>query len=63
MKNIGIICALVIVAAGISGCGQFSRNVAKVAGHSTVCVDGVTYLQFPSGVTIKVDRSGKPVPC
>ena len=63
MKNIGIICALVIAAVGISGCGQISRATANVTGHSTVCVDGVTYLQFPSGVAVKVDRSGKPVPC
>lgn len=47
----------------LSGCGNLSRFDAKITGVDKKCVDGVTYLQFPSGATVQVDRNGKPVPC
>lgn len=46
------------------GCGWFDRYSATVTGSaSKVCVDGVTYLQFTSGVAVQVDKTGKPVEC
>lgn len=63
MKTSLKIATAVALVIALAGCGNISRGVARVTGHSTVCVDGVTYLQFPSGVTVKVDRNGKPVPC
>lgn len=40
------------------------RSVAGITGDSSkTCIDGVTYLQFTSGATVQVDRSGKPVAC
>lgn len=47
----------------LSGCGSCSRTTAYLTGYSSVCVSGVEYLQFPSGVAVKVDRDGKPIPC
>lgn len=57
-----IIFALIVLS--MVGCGQFDRLSSKVTGKpSEVCVDGVSYLQFTSGATVKVDQTGKPVAC
>ena len=37
----------------LAGCGQWERTKANYTGWSEVCVDGVAYLQFPSGVSPK----------
>jgi hypothetical protein len=48
----------------LSGCGWFDREiVANVTGYSKTCVEGVTYLQFSSGVTPQITLEGKPVSC
>jgi uncharacterized lipoprotein YehR (DUF1307 family) len=47
----------------LAGCGQWERTKANYTGYSEVCVDGVTYLQFPSGSSVKYDTSGKIVGC
>ena len=56
-----------LVLAGVllagAGCGRFEREVANLAGYAKSCVEGVTYVQFPSGAALLVDRSGRPVPC
>jgi len=52
-----------ILAFGLGGCGYVNRGVSKYTGTVKTCVDGVTYLQFPSGATVQVDRTGRPVPC
>lgn len=55
---------VMVVSFCVTGCGAFDRAKSKVTGKPTeVCVDGVTYLQFTSGVAVKVDLSGKPVAC
>jgi hypothetical protein len=60
---IRIVVAL-IAAAALTGCGWYDRKiVANVAGYSKICVEGVTYLQFPSGVSPQVNLEGKPVSC
>lgn len=56
--------AIGVVLITASGCGQWERTKAKYAGWSEVCVDGVTYLQFPSGVTVKYSATTPGiVPC
>lgn len=60
MKNIF---AIMMVGILVSGCGEYARSQAQLVGYSKVCVDHVTYLQFPSGVTVQVDQEGKPVRC
>jgi len=53
-----------VLAAMLSGCGFWSRQfVANTTGYDKVCVEGVSYLQFPSGSTLQVDIDGKPVAC
>lgn len=47
----------------LTACGSMERTVAHYTGYSEMCVDGVTYIQFTSGATVKVDRNGRPVPC
>ncbi len=43
----------------LTGCGWFDRYViANTKGHSVECVDGVVYLQFPSGATVGYNRDG-----
>ncbi|TFZ02276.1 hypothetical protein EZ313_13460 [Ramlibacter henchirensis] len=48
----------------LAGCGWFERKVtANVTGHAIACIDGVRYLQFPSGVTVQYDREGRVRTC
>ncbi len=57
---------LLILLASISmtGCGWFERKVtANITGHAVTCVEGVAYLQFPSGVTVQYDKSGRIKTC
>lgn len=59
MKKLLILPVLVALA----GCGSIERSTATWTGYSEMCVDGVVYIQFTSGATVKVDPSGKPVAC
>lgn len=48
----------------LAGCGWFDRKVtANVTGHAVACIEGVRYLQFPSGVTVQYDRDGRVRTC
>lgn len=53
-----VVCALLL-----TSCGGGARGAAWLTGWSKVCVEGVSYLQFPSGVTVQYDRAGKVVSC
>lgn len=56
--------ALLLVAPFAVGCGVIQRKyVANITGWARICVDGVSYLQFPSGVAVEVDAQGKPRTC
>lgn len=52
-----------VIAIGVSACGQIDRKIASVTGSSESCVDGVTYIQFTSGVTVKYKPDGKIATC
>jgi hypothetical protein len=55
---------IVMMALSLTACGKVDRTVAGWTGNaSETCIDGVTYLQFTSGATVKVDRTGLPVAC
>ena len=58
-----ILAVVTLLALGCWGCGSISRTTASLTGYSKSCVDGVSYLQFPSGVTVQYDREGKVVRC
>ncbi len=62
MKN-KLIILLITILFTIMGCGSYKQITAAATGYSKVCVDGVTYLQFASGVTVQVDQNNKPVSC
>jgi hypothetical protein len=52
------------LAATLTGCGWYERKVvANITGYSKTCVEGVTYLQFSSGVTPQLNIDGLPVAC
>ena len=36
----------------LSGCGSEEQTKAKFTGYSKICIEGVYYLQFPSGVSV-----------
>ena len=56
--------ALALALPLLGGCGWFERKVtANITGHAVTCVEGVAYLQFPSGVTVQYDRSGRIKTC
>ncbi len=45
----------------VTGCGNLKRMEARITGYSEIIIDGVVYLQFPSGVTPKYNSDGKIV--
>jgi uncharacterized protein YceK len=55
MKKIIVIILLVSV---LVGCGSVNKAIAHYKGYTEVEVDGVIYLQFPSGVTVKYNADG-----
>lgn len=60
MRNV----AVLLLCASMAGCGWFDRKfTANLTGYSVTCVEGVRYLQFPSGVTVQYERDGRPKIC
>ena len=53
---------LIAIVSG-AGCGNLDRHIANVTGSSESCIDGVRYLQFPSGASVKYTRDGKIATC
>ena len=61
MKKLIII---LIGAFALVGCGQLDRSMAKFTGNaSETCHDGVIYLQFTSGATVKYNQDGTIATC
>lgn len=61
MKKLLLAVALVL---SLTSCGYVDRISAKYTGAgSEVCQDGVVYLQFTSGVTVKYTPEGKIATC
>ena len=58
------IAGLILIGAGLYlNSGVFNKKLAEIKGFSRECVDGVQYLQFPSGVTVKYNVDGKIATC
>ena len=55
--------AVVALLLAISACGNFDRHVANLTGSSESCIDGVKYIQFPSGASVKYTREGRVATC
>jgi len=47
----------------LTGCGKFDRGVASLTGHAATCIEGVTYYQFTSGVTVAYNTKGQIKTC
>lgn len=53
----------ITIALSLAACGKTSRMTANLTGYSRSCVDGVEYLQFPSGVTVAYNPDGSVKKC
>lgn len=49
----------------LTGCGQCQRVYTNFTGDLTYkcSKSGVEYVQSDSGLTLHVDRDGRPIPC
>lgn len=54
---------IIATALVLTGCGAIQRQEAHWAGRTKVCVDGVTYLQFPTGTVEQRTIDDKLVAC
>lgn len=52
-----------LVALTLTGCGMWDRTKAHYIGAADICHDGVMYVQFTSGASVKYDQNGKIVTC
>lgn len=61
--NAALVIGLIAVCL-MAGCGQIDRNLATWIGTpAEICVDGVLYLQFTSGASVKYDQAGNVATC
>lgn len=55
---------LMLLVSSLTGCGYIDRlSASAIGGASEVCVAGVVYLQFASGVTVKYTPDGQISKC
>ena len=53
-----------LLALSLSGCGYVNRVSSNITGKGYAeCVDGVQYLQFVSGATVKYNKDGSIATC
>ena len=55
--------AILLLGLTLTACGQVSRMGANLTGNSVECVQGVQYIQFPSGVTVMYNQDGTIKTC
>ena len=63
VKTIVSLVVVLFFTVALTGCGKLSRAEAVWTGYAVECVEGVAYLQFPSGVTVKYTADGKIQTC
>lgn len=64
MKSLMPVLAVVLIVIGLGGCdGSMSKFEAKITGYSLHCVDGVEYVQFVNGASVKHNRDGSVALC
>jgi hypothetical protein len=47
----------------VSSCGWVERKMATYTGHSSICVEGVKYIQFTSGASVAYNQDGTIQTC
>lgn len=57
-----IIVALPLIAL-LAACGAADRFGATITGSAVSCIEGVEYIQFTSGVTVKYNQDGTISTC
>lgn len=66
-RALQILARIVVMSAtllAVTGCGRLDRGIAGWTGKGAeTCVDGVLYLQFTSGVTVKYKPDGTVATC
>lgn len=60
--SVGLVLMYLAIDAYLSS-GSVHRKIAEYTGYSTICVDGVKYVQFTSGASVQYDTNGKVVTC
>ena len=63
MTKLLLLASLIALPMTLAGCGKLDRGVAKLTGSAQVCVDGVLYIQFTSGASVKYNRDGTIATC
>jgi hypothetical protein len=58
---VGLVCYGLIEIFLSTGTGH--RKVAQYTGHSSICIDGVEYIQFMSGASVAYTPDGKIKVC
>ena len=59
-----VIMSLVVSTMILAGCGMIDRKTASLLGKpSETCYDGVIYLQFTSGASVKYLPNGSIATC
>lgn len=55
---------IAVTALLLASCGRASDQLSvELKGYSERCIDGVSYLIFSTGATVKYDRQGEIVTC
>jgi hypothetical protein len=62
MKRIKRIATFILLLTMV-GCGSVSRDCATWTGNDKVCIDGVQYIQFTSGVSVAYNQDGTVKVC
>lgn len=50
--------AISCIGAMVTSCGMADRKIADYRGYAEICIDGVKYLQFTSGASVKYTKEG-----
>jgi hypothetical protein len=48
---------------GLTACGKTDRVIASWTGYTTLCIDGVEYIQFTSGASVAYTPDGRIKTC
>lgn len=62
MNKIKLMIAVIAISV-LAGCGAGAQFGAAVTGESEHCVDGVKYIQFLNGASVKYNPDGTIVTC
>ena len=64
MNNTVKVVSVILLAMLLSSCGRWERAVASINGGGVeTCHDGVSYIQFTSGASVKYNSDGTIATC